>query len=78
MAAPMFFLPPGGQAAFTIALPNDAIVFVEIEPGTAACRAVFWLSTDGLGERFAPLRDLVTSACRSALSPLGTAGRGVS
>lgn len=37
-----------GQMGFTIAEANDAIVFLEMEPAAAGCRAGFWLSTYGL------------------------------
>src|SRR5688572_32685304 len=46
-----------GQAGFTIASLNDAILFVEIEPGEHFCRGGFWLSTYGLGEQLATVRD---------------------
>lgn len=59
--------PATGQAGFTIASLNDAILFIEIEPGKEWCRGGFWLSTYGLGEQFAGVRHQFTKAYRSAL-----------
>lgn len=59
--------PASGQAGFTIASLNDAILFVEIEPGDDSCRGGFWLSTYGLGEQLAKVRDRFTTTYRLAL-----------
>jgi hypothetical protein len=59
--------PASGQAAFTIASLNDAILFVEIEPGQELCRGGFWRSTYGLGEQLAEVRDRFTTSYRLAL-----------
>ncbi len=56
-----------GQAGFTIASLNDAILFVEIEPGKDFCRGGFWLSTYGLGEQLAVVRDRFSETYRLAL-----------
>lgn len=55
------------QAGFTIAALNDAILFIEVEPGKDSCRAGFWLSTYGLGERFAGVRTRLNAAYDSAI-----------
>jgi uncharacterized protein YndB with AHSA1/START domain len=55
------------QAGFTIAALNDAILFIEVEPGRDSCRAGFWLSTYGLGERFGSVRAHLNAAYDSAL-----------
>jgi uncharacterized protein YndB with AHSA1/START domain len=66
-ATPIMNSPASGQAAFTIASLNDAILFVEIEPGKEFCRGGFWLSTYGLGEQLAEVRDRFTTSYRLAL-----------
>ncbi len=56
------------QAAFLIPSLNDAILFIEIEPGAETVRGGFWLSTYGLGDsRFAAVRDQFTAAYDAAL-----------
>ncbi len=55
------------QAGFTIAALNDAILFLEVEPGKDSCRAGFWLSTYGLGERLPGVRARLNAAYDSAL-----------
>lgn len=66
-ATPFVNSPASGQAGFTIASLNDAILFVEIEPGQDSCRGGFWLSTYGLGEQLAQVRDQFTTTYRLAL-----------
>jgi uncharacterized protein YndB with AHSA1/START domain len=56
------------QAAFLIPSLNDAILFIEIEPGAEAVRGGFWLSTYGLGDtRFAEVRAQFTAAYDAVL-----------
>lgn len=55
------------QAGFTIPSLNNAILFIEIEPGKDSCRGGFWLSTYGLGEGFAAVRDRFNVAYEAAL-----------
>ncbi len=56
------------QAAFLIPSLNDAILFIEIEPGAEMVRGGFWLSTYGLGDaRFAAVRHQFTAAYDAAL-----------
>jgi len=55
------------QAGFTVPSLNDAILFIEIEPGADSCRGGFWLSTYGLGHGFAAVRDRVDAAYDAAL-----------
>jgi uncharacterized protein YndB with AHSA1/START domain len=64
---PVVSSPATGQAGFLIPSLNDAIVFVEIEPGATQCRGGFWLSTYGLGDRLPALRDRITSAYNAAI-----------
>jgi uncharacterized protein YndB with AHSA1/START domain len=59
--------PATGQAGFTSPSLNDAIVFIEIEPGASSCRGGFWLSTYGLGDRLPDVRARFTSAYNAAL-----------
>lgn len=66
-ATPIVNSPLSGQAGFTIASLNDAILFVEIEPGKNFCRGGFWLSTYGLGGQLASVRDRFTTQYRLAL-----------
>ena len=66
-ATPFVNSPASGQAGFTIASLNDAILFVEIEPGHDSCRGGFWLSTYGLGEQLAKVRERFTTTYRLAL-----------
>lgn len=56
------------QAGFTIPSLNNAILFIEIEPGAERVRGGFWLSTYGLpAAELARLRDRTTAAYRAAL-----------
>lgn len=56
------------QAAFLIPSLNDAILFIEIEPGAGMVRGGFWLSTYGLGDtRFESVRAEFTAAYDAAL-----------
>lgn len=56
------------QAAFTIPSLNDAILFIEIEPGAEMVRAGFWLSTYGYApDAFESLRARFTTLYHSAL-----------
>ena len=55
------------QAGFTIPSLNDAILFIEIEPGRQSCRGGFWLSTYGLGDGFQSVRDRFNAAYEAAL-----------
>jgi len=64
---PVVMSPATGQAGFTIAALNDAILFIEIEPGKDSSRAGFWLSTYGLGERFRSVQAHLNAAYDSAL-----------
>ena len=66
-ATPIVSNPSSGQAGFTIASLNNAILFIEIEPGKDSCRGGFWLSTYGLGGQLAEVRERFTSIYRSAL-----------
>lgn len=62
------------QAGFTIASLNDAILFIEIEPGPRAVRAGFWLSTYGLPtEALTDLRARITQGYNAALGLSGRA-----
>jgi uncharacterized protein YndB with AHSA1/START domain len=70
-AQPIVSSPATGQAAFTVASLNDAILFIEIEPGAASCRGGFWLSTYGLGGRLPDVRARFTSAYNAALGLAG-------
>lgn len=57
------------QAGFTIPSLNNAILFIEIEPGADTVRGGFWLSTYGLpADTQAALRARITAAYRTALS----------
>lgn len=60
--------PATGQAGFTIASLNNAILFIEIEPGKDSCRGGFWLSTYGLGDQFEGLKARFATAYRLALA----------
>lgn len=60
------------QAAFTIPSLNNAILFIEIEPGTDTVRGGFWLSTYGLpADTLAELRATITRAYNAALNLKG-------
>lgn len=59
--------PKTGQAGFTIPSMNNAILFIEIEPGKDSCRGGFWLSTYGLGDQFEGIKARMTKAYRLAL-----------
>jgi uncharacterized protein YndB with AHSA1/START domain len=63
--------PATGQAGFTIASLNHAILFIEIEPGKDSCRGGFWLSTYGLGDQFEGIKTRFTDAYRLALDISG-------
>ncbi len=57
-----------GQMGFTIAEANEAILFLEMEPDPAGCRAGFWLSTYGLpSARIDTLREGYGAIYRKAL-----------
>lgn len=57
-----------GQMGFTIAEANEAILFLEMEPDPAGCRAGFWLSTYGLpSARVDTLREGYGAIYRKAL-----------
>ena len=66
-ATQIFTSPASGQAGFTIASLNNAILFIEIEPGKDSCRGGFWLSTYGLGRQLAEVRNRFTTTYRLAL-----------
>ncbi len=61
--------PATNQAGYTIPSLNDAILFIEIEPGVPTVRAGFWLSTYGLSEaQLAGIREHLTPAYRDAIT----------
>jgi uncharacterized protein YndB with AHSA1/START domain len=68
----IFERPATAQAAYTIEGLNNAIVFIEIEPGSPQVRAGFWFSTYGLppGD-LAQLRADVTAAYTRAITTEG-------
>jgi uncharacterized protein YndB with AHSA1/START domain len=67
-ATPFVDSPSTHQAGFTIPSLNDAILFIEIEPGPKGPRAGFWLSTYGLKpETFASLKRTTEAAYEQML-----------
>jgi len=65
---PVVYKPATCQAAFLIPSLNDAILFIEIEPGAEMVRGGFWLSTYGLDDaRFAAVRAQFTAAYDAGL-----------
>lgn len=65
---PVVMKPATCQAAFVIPSLNDAILFIEIEPGADMVRAGFWLSTYGLTpDALESLRARYTTLYHSAL-----------
>lgn len=67
-ATPVVYKAATCQAAFLIPSLNDAILFIEIEPGAETVGGGFWLSTYGLGDaRFATVRSQFTAAYDAAL-----------
>ena len=67
--------PATGQLGFTVSEFNDAVVFVETEPGQDRCRPAVWVSTYGLAERLEPVRQRLTDLYGQALG-LNTAAAG--
>jgi uncharacterized protein YndB with AHSA1/START domain len=64
------------QAAFFIPSLNDALLFIEIEPGAETVRGGFWLSTYGLDPvTFERVRERFTAAYGAALPISHTPGQ---
>lgn len=71
VTTPVVQRPATCQAAFVIPSLNDAILFIEIEPGAEKVRAGFWLSTYGFSpDAFESLRARFTTLYHSALGNL--------